>query len=242
MTDQTQTTGVDQRKYANCSGIAMKVSEVIDPFQDAVRHMHPDALREALNRSLARVYTHTQDRSIGIISGNRRNVTREENIKARQELMRDIRRAGFGYANVRGVGPENGAIVSEPAILVIGHKGDDPALKAFLISQGRRLNQNSVLYKSGSSNNATGIYTKDDPINQRSDGQEEDWGPWHANRSAAQYLTRLKGDRHFDFAHVPANQGDPDSKRLLSHQTRQDEMMVAYTQPTSFSNRHESLF
>jgi hypothetical protein len=152
--------------------------------------------------------------------------------------MQAIRRAGFGYANVRGIAPENGGTVSEPAFLVIGRQGDDPALKAFLIQHGRRLNQSDVIYKSGSSANATGIYTKDDPVNQHMDGQEEDWGPWHANRSAAKYLTRLKGDRHFDFAHMSDDQGDSNNKRLL---TRQDETMVAYTMPLSFSNRHESL-
>lgn len=207
-------------------------------FEDRVRRMSPQALREALNRSLARVHSHLQGRSIGIISANRGENTPAENARARHELVQAIRRAGFGYSHVRGVGPEDGGTVSEPSLLIIGREGDDRGLRAFLIRHGRRLGQSSVLYKSGLADNATGIYTKDDPVNQHRDGEEEDWGPWHANRSAAKFMTKLKGGGQFSFGDLP-DEGDT---RLLSHKARQDEMLVAYTRPISFSNRQESLF
>ena len=41
--------------------------------------------------------------------------------------------------------------MAEPALLLIGAKGDDRALKSFLTRNGRKYQQMSVLYKSGTS-------------------------------------------------------------------------------------------
>ena len=145
------------------------------------------ALREALNRSLARVHAHTKNRSIGIISAD----------QARYELSQAARKAGFGYAHVKAM--KRDAVVSEPSLLIIGREGDDKGLRAFLIRHGQKYGQNCIVYKSGYSENATGIYTRDEARNDKKVGDEENWGKWHANLTAARFFAALDGKRHSDF-------------------------------------------
>ena len=159
------------------------------------------ALREALNRSLARVHTHTKNRSIGIISAN----------QARYELSQTARKAGFGYAHMKAM--RRDAVVSEPSLLIIGREDDRRSLRSFLIKHGRKYDQSCILYKSGNSENATSIYTRDDEGNDKKVGDEEDWGKWHANRTAARFFAALDGKRHSDFGEGV------------------DEMQVVYTLP-----------
>lgn len=182
---------------------------------------HRDDLREALDRSMARVHQHAQTRSIGMISANLAANTAEANRDALHALKQAVRQAGFGYAHVRGMAKERDQIVSEPSLLLIGREGDDPALRNFLIRQGQKFDQSDVIYKSGDSDDATMIHTRDDPDGHV--GNEFNLGPWHANRTAAQFFTGLKGKRHFDFGESL------------------EEMQVVYTRPVSFSNRTESL-
>src|SRR5882672_2679016 len=59
-------------------------------------------LTEAVGRSMARVHSHVQNRSIGLISANLETNTPEENTRARHELTHAAKRAGFGYSHVRG--------------------------------------------------------------------------------------------------------------------------------------------
>jgi hypothetical protein len=201
----------------------MIADEIVNPeeaLHEALRRMSPEALDEALNRSLGRVYTQTKTRSIGIMSASLKDNSEQQNFVARHELSRAIKRAGFGYAHVRGVAQERGQIVEEPSLLLIGIEGDDPRLKSFLIRNGRKYNQTSVMYKSGASNRAVEIYTRDDPALGVHDGQQVDRGVWHPNRSAAQFLTRLKGGRSFAFV---------------------NEDRVVYTRPFGFFTRGESL-
>jgi hypothetical protein len=203
----------------------MIADEIVNPeeaLHDALRRMSPEALDEALNRSLGRVYTQTKTRSIGIMSASLDTNTPEQNLASRHELKRAIKRGGFGHAHVRGVGQESGYPVPEPSLLLIGTEGDDPRLKQFLIRNGRKHRQYSVLYKSGASDRAIEIYTRDDPARGVHDGQEVDRGIWHPNRSAAQFLTRLKGDRSFTFA-------------------KEGQDRIVYTHPFGFFTRGEAL-
>ena len=187
-----------------------------------------EEIQEALNRSLSRVNQHAQNNTIGLISANLQALTqqdRERNNRARGELGHQIRTAGYGYAHVRGASKEAGEHVSdEPSFMVVGPKRDKKGnFKQFLMKHGQKHGQSSVVYKHPDSENATLIYTRDDPEHGHKYGDEEDLGKWHANRTAAQYFTKLKGPRNFNFEAV------------------EDDMIIVYTNPVSFFSRKESL-
>jgi hypothetical protein len=104
--------------------------------------------------SLSRLYQHTLDRNIGIITAFRGRYPVSENKARNSKLQAEIRTAGFGFYRVdghyiEGYGSEVSKDVKEQAFLVIGDKGDDEGrLKGFLRKAGARYNQDSVLYKS----------------------------------------------------------------------------------------------
>jgi len=149
-----------------------------EALYESLCRMTPEALRDALGQSWSRVYTMTEGRSIGIISANQTDKSAQQNVAARYELTREKKRFGFGHAHVRGIELRNPReTTTEPALLLIGAKGEDRALKSFLIRNGRKYQQISVLYKSGTSDRVTGIFLPD--------GIEEDWGIWQPGLSPA---------------------------------------------------------
>lgn len=103
--------------------------------------------------SLSRLYRHTLDRNIGIITAFRGRYPVSENKARNARLQSEIRAAGFGFYRVdghyiEGYGSEVSKDVKEQAFLVIGDKGDDRGrLKGFLKKAGARYNQDSVLFK-----------------------------------------------------------------------------------------------
>lgn len=181
-----------------------------------LEYITEEDLDEALNRSLARVHTHVQNRPIGIMTGNREENTAEQNKAAKKDLVQNLKKHGFGYAHVRGVGQEDGGAVSEPSILIIGNKGDSKGhLEKFLIKHGQKYGQSGVLYKPHDDENAHFIDTKENI------GQKSSLGKFHANDSAAKFFTKLKGNRQLSFS---------------------EETRVAYLSPVTFTNRTETLF
>jgi hypothetical protein len=103
--------------------------------------------------TLVRLYRHTTDRNIGIISAFRGRYTKQENMKRSSDLESLIRAAGFGFYRleghyIEGYGSEQSKDVKERSYLIIGNKGDDSGnLKGFLRKMGGKFNQDSVLYK-----------------------------------------------------------------------------------------------
>jgi hypothetical protein len=164
-------------------------------------YLDVDNLQEALSRSLERVYQHTRDRNIGIISARRNERTAEENNLAHASLRDDLRRLGYGYIHVRGRSVENQGTpqeiyVDEPSFLVIGKEGDDGGhLLNNLKKLGKKYNQDSILHKSHNQSNALLYNTKDFNITPT------DVGNWHPNR-ATEFMTMLKGSRSFTFESV----------------------------------------
>ena len=104
--------------------------------------------------SLVRLWQHTQERNIGIITAYRGRYPVSENKKRNAQLQAEIRSAGFGFYKVEGhyiegYGSEVSKDVKEQAFLVIGDKGNDNGkLKGILKKLGTKYNQDSVLYKS----------------------------------------------------------------------------------------------
>lgn len=111
--------------------------------------------KQPLNEaSISRLWKHTQERNIGIVTAFRGRYTVQENRKRNAQLQNDIRSAGFGFYKVEGhyiegYGSEQSKDVHEEAFLVIGDKGQDAGrLKGFLKRMGSKYNQDSILYKS----------------------------------------------------------------------------------------------
>jgi beta-glucosidase/6-phospho-beta-glucosidase/beta-galactosidase len=104
--------------------------------------------------SLVRLWQHTQERNIGIITAYRGRYPVSENKKRNSQLQAEIRSAGFGFYKVEGryiegYGSEVSKDVKEQAFLVIGEKGNDNGkLKGILKKFGTKYDQDSILYKS----------------------------------------------------------------------------------------------
>ena len=103
--------------------------------------------------SLSRIYRHTIDRNIGMLTAFRGRYSRADNRKRNSQLESDIRSAGFGFFRidghyVEGFGSDRERDVREEVFLVIGDKGNDNGrLKGFLRKAGAKYNQDSVFYK-----------------------------------------------------------------------------------------------
>ena len=120
--------------------------------------------------SIARLYQHTIDRNIGIVTAFRGRYTKTENLARNAKLQSDIRGAGFGFYRleghyIEGFGSEASKDVKEQSFLVIGDlKEDSGRLKGMLKKWGAKWNQDSVLYKSNTGKNAVlmGTQSKDE--------------------------------------------------------------------------------
>jgi len=80
--------------------------------------------------SLERVYNHTKNRSIGMVSAHRAERTPAENRKLHRQLFQEIRQARFGYIRVRGRYVENYGTpeardLDEHSFLVVGDPHPD---------------------------------------------------------------------------------------------------------------------
>jgi hypothetical protein len=152
--------------------------------------------------SLARVYQHTKDRNIGMISAHRGENTAEENKTNTKELEGHIKNAGYGYIKVKGRYIENHGTpqaknVDEHSFLVMGKKGDDKgALKGFLKTHGEHYKQDSILHKAHNENTAKLHGTKEGGFPGKD--QEHDVGVWHPNKTG-EFHTKMKGNRTFAF-------------------------------------------
>ena len=153
--------------------------------------------------SLARVYQHTKERNIGIISASRGDLPDAENKKRHQELKAHVRKNGYGYIRTKGRyvenhGKKNARSVDERGVLVVGSKGDDGGkLKSFLKSTGERFGQDSVLHKSSHENHASLHGTN--ATGHPGKGKSANVGKWHPNRTGEFYTMMKNKPRTFAF-------------------------------------------
>lgn len=167
---------------------------MIDKNTEALANTVKKVLEEA---NLGRVYAHTKGRNIGMISASRGHLTAEENKKRNQELAGDIRKAGYGYVNVRGRYVENhgkpdARNVDEHSFLVIGKQGNDAGeLKGFLKKHGEKYDQDSILHKAHDSENAKLHGTNESGWPGKD--KEHDVGKWHPNRTPEFHSVMKKG-------------------------------------------------
>ena len=83
-----------------------------------------------LESSLGRIFQHTKNRNIGMISASHGDLPSHENNKRHAALATDIRKLGYGFIRTKGCYIENygkpeARHVDEMAFLVIGKKGND---------------------------------------------------------------------------------------------------------------------
>jgi hypothetical protein len=156
--------------------------------------------------SLSRIYQHSQESNLGMITAYRGQYSVQQNEKRNSQLMSDIRSAGFGYVPVTGHYIENPGTpeeqkVIEKSFLVISSSQDSGKLKHFLQNVGVKYDQDSVLYKDSKSDEAILIGT----ASGRWPGLkvEVKVGKWKPN-AIGSYYTKMKGHRTFAFESVEA--------------------------------------
>jgi hypothetical protein len=154
-----------------------------------------------IEASLGRVWQHTQNRNIGMISASRGDLTPEENNRRTRELKAEVRKAGFGFIPVKGRYVENhgkpdSRNVDEHALLVIGKDGDDKGqLLGTLKNLGSKYGQDSILHKPHNFHAASLHGTND------SFGRDKvvEVGDWHPNR-AGEFHSLIRGKKPFEFS------------------------------------------
>jgi len=155
-----------------------------------------------LESSMSRVYQHTKDREIGMISAFRDERKPEENEALHSELKSLVRKAGYGFINVKGryienYGTPNARPMDEKSLLVIGSKGKKSGLLKYLKRWGEQFDQDSVLHKSHDSETAQLHGTSQREDSFPGYGKIHDVGKWHPNR-ATEMHSMLKG-KAFNF-------------------------------------------
>lgn len=157
--------------------------------------------------TLSRIYQHTLEREVGIVTAFRARYSKSENISRNRQLAGMIRDAGFGFIKleghwVEGHGTEQAKDTFEESLLVIGdqHSG---GLRGFLRKCGAEFNQDAILFKPFDSENAVLIGTsgEDEDGNEVKFpglGKEVVAGRWHPSK-IGEFYSKLRNGRTFVF-------------------------------------------
>jgi hypothetical protein len=139
--------------------------------------------------SLGRVWQHVNNPKIAcaIITAFRGDKTYAANMQNNKKLASEVRSNKFGYFFVDGSfienkGKEDEKRVREDSIFIVGNENDDSKLKTLIIKQGKKYNQDGVIFKPSNSTSAILIDLKNN--------KEIDIGKWHPNR-ISDYMTKL---------------------------------------------------
>ena len=177
--------------------------------------------KQFLNESsLSRVYQHTQDRNIGLITAHRKEFTPEENKTRNSQLKNDIHKAGFGHVHVRGSYIENKGApqekkVDEHSFLVIGKKGNDSGnLKGFLQKHGEKYGQDSIFHKEHNETRGNLIGTPHSEKAFPAYHEHHDVGVFHPSK-IGDYHSTMRGKRSFTFDR--SNTGTPSNTSNIEH-------------------------
>jgi hypothetical protein len=157
-----------------------------------------------LESNLSRIYQHTKESNIGIITAYRGEFDIKQNEERNKKLKSAIHSMGFGYIPVTGYYVENKGLpderkVHEKSFILISHKDDGGRLRSFLIKMGIKFNQDSVFYKDQTSENGTIIGT----AAGRHPGLNnvESVGKFHPQKIGT-YYTQLKNKKTFVFESI----------------------------------------
>jgi hypothetical protein len=153
--------------------------------------------------SLSRIFQHTKEKTIGMMTAFRKGYSREENLNRNKQLKSLIRSAGFGFINVEGhyiedAGTTQAQKVIENSFLVISDKDDNGKLKGFLKIFGKRFDQDSVLYKEAESK---AVLIGTNSAAWPGLNKEVVVGDWRANK-IGDFYSKMRGHRTFAFESV----------------------------------------
>ena len=151
---------------------------------------------------LARLYSHLENRSVGIVTAFRSRYTLPENRARNRLLLADIKKAGFGVYKIHGryiegYGTPNAIDVGEEGFLVIGPEGPDSGqFRSHMFKWGEKYNQDSVLYKAFNDPNAVllGTQSEDEdgnPVEFPGKFKIERVGTWHPQK-IGMFYTKMK--------------------------------------------------
>lgn len=166
-------------------------------------------LHEASVRSLSRIWQHSNESNIGMITAYRGEFDVKQNNARNKELASLIRQAGFGYVQVTGfyienLGQNDERKVQEKSFLVMSSATDSSKLRDFLIKMGIKFNQDSIFYKDASKDKGVLIGT----ASGRWPGMKvEVVAGKFTPQKLGTYYTKMKGDRKFTFESVECPQG-----------------------------------
>lgn len=179
--------------------------------------------------SLGRIYQHTKNRNLGIITAFRNEYTLPENRQRNQELIQKIRDAGYGFNKIKGrfienYGTPDARPVDEESFLVFGKEGDDSGqLLSDLKRLGTEYDQESILHKTHDSDVAKLHGTKDPGFPGLNN--TFDLGTWHPDR-VGEFHSVLRDPK------VGTSMMDG-AKRTFTFES------VEIVNPASFSSRQE---
>lgn len=188
--------------------------------------------------NLSRLYQHTQNATIGIISAERAEADKTTNNNNTAKLERLIRSAGFGYVRIKGnfienYGTPEARKVSENSFLVISSKDDNGKLKGFLKKTAATIShppQDSVLYKDA---NEKAILIGTSPTNSYpSVGKELTIGDWKPNK-LGQFYSSMRRHKSFTFESLHYPQAYPSLLMTLKYMPEEEKRKI-YT--THFDN------
>lgn len=159
--------------------------------------------------SLGRIFQHSKNSNIGIMTAHRGEFDAKENEKRNRELASLIRASKFGFIPVTGYyienqGQENEQKVEEKSFLIISSKDDSGRLKGFIKKMGAKFNQDSVLYKNAEDPDAFLIGT----VTGRWPGKDvEVRAGKFVPQKIGQFYTKMRNHRTFVFESVELPEG-----------------------------------
>lgn len=154
--------------------------------------------------SLSRIWQHSHESNMGIITAHRGEFDEKQNEKRNRELISAIRANGFGFIPVTGFyvenpGQDDEQKVRENSFVVISSPDDSGKLRTFLIKMGIKFNQDSVFYKDASKEKAVLIGTAEGRWPGLNNTIEV--GKFVAQKIGT-YYTKMRGHKTFVFESV----------------------------------------
>lgn len=156
--------------------------------------------------NLGRLFQHTEERCIAIISACRAEYTDSENKSRTKNLEMSVRQKGFGYVKLTGYyvenfGTEDEKHVQEYPLLITADDKDKNLLRSFAVEQGKKFDQDSILFKLPKQDailigTASGVFPG---LNT-----EYKLGSWHPNKISTFY-SKLKNQKTFTFESIERN-------------------------------------
>lgn len=150
--------------------------------------------------NLGRLWQHNEKSNWGMITSFRGDKSLQDNKKTNSQLEREIRVQNFGFVKVIGhyienLGSSDERKVREESYIVISSPADKGKLKTFLIKQGQKYNQDTVLYKEPGKNP---ILIGTNHNSWLGLGKTHQLGSWHPNKLSSIY-TQMTGHSSFTF-------------------------------------------